>query len=407
MTIVRSASVGFHSALEIRMIARPWIAALMVCIVTSQTGAGVIELDLRQLERDRVLKVADAYLSEAAVTVTASRCDRSAGGLHDFYSEGDYWWPNPADPGGAYIQRDGMTNPQNFVEHRRAMVRMSIHVATLTAAWRLTHDRKYADHAIGHFRAWFVDESTRMNPNLQFAQAIKGVSTGRGIGVIDTIHLVEVARAASLLEKDKLLAGKDLDGTRRWFSDYIHWMTTSKNGLDEKKAANNHGTCWVMQVAAFAAFVGDEGKLAECRTQFKQVLLPDQMAADGSFPRELKRTKPYGYSLFNLDAMATICQILSTPGDDLWKFTTTDGRSMQKAVAFMYPYMMDKSKWPGKPDVMFWEFWPVRSPALIFAGIAYGEPKYLELWKSLEANPTNEEVLRNLPLRQALLWVDK
>jgi len=69
--------------------------------------------------------------------------------------------------------------------------------------------------------------------------------------------------------------------------------------------------------------------------------------------------------------------------------------------------MMDKSKWPGKPDVMFWEFWPVRSPALIFAGIAYGEPKYLELWKSLEANPTNEEVLRNLPLRQALLWVDK
>ncbi|HEY8749831.1 MAG TPA: alginate lyase family protein [Tepidisphaeraceae bacterium] len=389
------------------MIARPWIAALMVCIVTSQTGAGVIELDLRQLERDRVLKVADAYLSEAAVTVTASRCDRSAGGLHDFYSEGDYWWPNPADPGGAYIQRDGMTNPQNFVEHRRAMVRMSIHVATLTAAWRLTHDRKYADHAIGHFRAWFVDESTRMNPNLQFAQAIKGVSTGRGIGVIDTIHLVEVARAASLLEKDKLLAGKDLDGTRRWFSDYIHWMTTSKNGLDEKKAANNHGTCWVMQVAAFAAFVGDEGKLAECRTQFKQVLLPDQMAADGSFPRELKRTKPYGYSLFNLDAMATICQILSTPGDDLWKFTTTDGRSMQKAVAFMYPYMMDKSKWPGKPDVMFWEFWPVRSPALIFAGIAYGEPKYLELWKSLEANPTNEEVLRNLPLRQALLWVDK
>ena len=178
----------------------------------------------------------------------------------------------------------------------------------------------------------------RMDPDLQYAQAIKGVSTGRGIGVIDTIHLVEVARAASLLEKDKLLAGKDLDGTRRWFSDYIHWMTTSKNGLDEKKAANNHGTCWVMQVAAFAAFVGDEGKLAECRTQFKQVLLPDQMAADGSFPRELKRTKPYGYSLFNLDAMATICQILSTPGDDLWKFTTTDGRSMQKAVAFMYPY---------------------------------------------------------------------
>jgi len=172
------------------------------------------------------------------------------------------------------------------------------------------------------------------------------------------------------------------------------------------KAANNHGTCWVMQAAAFASFVGDNARLDECRKRFKEVLLLDQMAPDGSFPRELKRTKPYGYSLFNLDAMATICQILSTPTDNLWAYHTPDGRSMQKAVEFMYPYIKDKSKWPAKPDVMFWEFWPVRSPSLLFSGLAYKNPNYLDLWKSLDANPTNEEVLRNLPIRQPILWVE-
>jgi alginate lyase len=381
-------------------------ASLLLIVLLLAGAARGGEFDLAQLERPRLIPAADSFLSEKPVTVTASHCPRSGGGAHDFYSEGDYWWPNPANPTGPYVQRDGMTNPDNFVEHRRAMVRMSIHVATLTSAWRLTHDRKYANHVIDHLRAWFVTPETRMNPNLQYAQAIKGVSTGRGIGIIDTIHLVEVARSAMLLERDHILVGKDLEGTRAWFADYLHWMTTSKNGLDEMKAANNHGTCWVMQAAAFAQLVGDKNRTDECRKRFKEVLLPDQMAPNGSFPRELKRTKPYGYSLFNLDAMATICQILSTPQDNLWKYRTPDGRSVQRALEFMYPYIRDKSKWPAKPDVMYYQFWPVRSPALLFGGLALGKNDYLDLWKALDASPTSEEVLRNLPIRQPVVWVE-
>jgi len=257
-----------------------------------------------------------------------------------------------------------------------------------------------------HLRAWFVDEQTKMNPNLQYAQAIKGITTGRGIGIIDTIHLIEVARSAQILEKAGLLTGADLRAVKAWFADYLTWLRTSKNGQDEMNAKNNHGTCWVMQVAAFASFVGDEKVMAECRKRFKDVLLPVQLAADGSFPQELKRTKPYCYSLFNLDAMATICQILSTKEDNLWTYELADGRSMRKAMEFIYPYVQDKSKWPQKPDVMYYEFWPVRSPSLLFAGWAYGDEKYLSLWKRLEANPTNEEVIRNLPIRQPVLWMD-
>ncbi|HZZ29224.1 MAG TPA: alginate lyase family protein [Pirellulales bacterium] len=383
----------------------PW-----ACVAWSEepapSSSATPALDIRQLEHDRILKAADAFLTDAPITVTASQCPRSPGGPHDFYSEADYWWPDPNNPEGPYKARDGMTNPDNFVDHRHAMIRLSIHAGTLTSAYRLTGEKKYADAVIKHLQAWFVDEATRMNPNLEYAQAIKGLSKGRGIGVIDTVHLIEVARSAQILEQAGILKGETLQGVKKWFADYLNWMNTSHNGLDEKKAANNHGTCWVMQAAAFASFTGNEEMLSECRKRFKEILLPNQMAADGSFPKELARTKPYGYSLFNADAMATVCQILSTPQDNLWTYTTSDGRNMHAAVEYLYPYVQDKSKWPKPPDVMYWEFWPVRSPFLLFGGLAFHEPKYLELWKTLEADPTNAEVIRNLPIRHPLLWID-
>src|SRR5205807_4978689 len=139
------------------------------------------------------------------------------------------------------------------------------------------------------------------------AQAIHGVSTGRGIGINDTIHLVEVARAIEVLERSKALSTKELNGIKQWFADYLLWMTTSKNGMQERDAKNNHGTCWLMQVAAFAHLVGDQKLLDYCRGRFKTVIVPNQVAANGSFPEELRRTKPYGYSLFNLEALATVC----------------------------------------------------------------------------------------------------
>src|SRR4029078_9793255 len=134
--------------------------------------------------------------------------------------------------------------------------------------------------------------------------------------------------------------GDDGDAARAWFADSLEWLTTDQYGKDERDATNNHATCWVMQVAAFAHYTGNQVLMDDCRTRFKNVLL-QQMAADGSFPRELGRTKPYGYSLFNLEAMATICPALSTPEDVLWTFELPDGRGMRKAMAFMAPYIRD------------------------------------------------------------------
>jgi hypothetical protein len=369
----------------------------------ARVAAQLSRADLVAIERHRVLAAADRYLAEAPVTVTATRAERSAGGIHDFYSEGDYWWPDPSDSTKPYIRRDGETNPANFEAHRNAMRRLSQIVPALAAAYELTGDTRYARKAVDHLRAWFVAESTRMNPNLLYGQAIKGVATGRGIGIIDTIHLVEVAQAALELERRGALTGSDSSGVKDWFRQYVAWITTHQYGLDEKNNGNNHSAAWALQVAAFSRFVGDSARLEQTRTFFKDTLLL-QMAPDGSFPKELARTKPYGYSLFQLDVMGMLAEALSTPRENLWVYRRPDGRGMRQALAFMYPFIADKSRWPKPPDVMYYDAWPVRHPALLFGGLALHEPKYIELWKRLDPDPTVEEVVRNFPVRQPLLW---
>ena len=380
---------------------------------------------ISEIERARVITAADRYLKNPPQTITAYRAARSAGGLHDYFSEGDYWWPDPAKPDGPYIRRDGMSNPDTFVEHRRAMRRLSIEVPALAAAWLLTNENRYAAHARRHLRAWFADAETRMNPNVQYAQAVHGHLTGRGPGVIDTIHLVEVARAAELLHRRHAIPDAELRAIARWFTEYVEWLNTHPHGVEARNARNNLGTCWVMQVAAYASLVASGAtnagrsqaadSLEMCRTRFKTVLVPTQMAADGSFPLELERTKPYAYSLFNLDAMATICQIatLSRPADagrradDLWTFELSDGRGMGRALTFMARYIKDKGDWPHTRDVQYFDEWPMRHPALLFGGLALDRPDYVSLWKTLPADSEVDEVVRNFFIRQPLLWLSR
>jgi hypothetical protein len=378
-------------------------ASLLLILPGSQPHA----IDVAAFDRVRILKAANQYLSEAPVTITSSVSKRSAGGAHDFFSEGDYWWPDPNNPGGPYIQRDGLSNPDNFNDHRRYLMRLSVEVPALIAAWKITGDLRYGRHAARHLRAWFIDERTRMDPHLRFAQAIKGRVTGRGTGIIDTIHLVEVARAIEVLEGSQVLSEAELKTIKQWFSDYLNWIWTHPYGVEEREAKNNHATCWVMQAAAFARLTANQELLAYCRNRFKTVLVPNQMALNGSFPLEMRRTKPYSYSLFNLEAMAAICQILSTPEENLWAFELADGRGIRKAMEFMTDYIGDKKRWPLAPDVMYDQHWPMRQSSLLFAGLAFGRARYIELWKRLPPDSTVDEVIRNFFIRQPVLWIEQ
>lgn len=383
-------------------------AAMARCAFASSQNfvQGVFaKIDVAAIDHNRVMAAAQRYLKESPITITACTSSRSAGGKHDYFSEADYFWPDPKNPNGPYVQRDGISNPANFLDHRRLLLRFSVQAPALAAAWRITTQQVYAEHAAQHFRAWFVDPSTRMNPNLQYAQAIRGAATGARFGVIDTIHLVEVVRAVEVVADSGVLTRNDLNSIKEWFADYLQWMTTNHFGIEEMESTNNHGTCWVMQVAAFALFTGNKDLAEYARHRYTGVLLPTQMALNGSFPLELARTKPYGYSLFNLEAMAAICQILSTPQEDLWSFRLSDGRGMSQALAFMAPYIRNKKSWPLPPDVMYADAWPMRQSSLLFGGLALGRKDYLDLWKMLPADSEVEEVIRNFFIRQPVLWV--
>ncbi len=379
-----------------------FLFVLLSCVCFAQ---GNIKQQANTVLKQQVLTEAAWAMKQSPVTVTAESSPRSAGGKHDFFSEADYFWPNPANPDGPYINRDGETNPNNFVAHRKAMIRFSQIIGALASAYQLTGDEKYVKQALVHLKAWFIDPATLMNPNLSFAQAVKGSSTGRSWGIIDTIHFMEVAQGVLVMQKAKSFDQQSLKSIKQWFADYILWLDTSKNGVAEKLSKNNHSACWVMQVASFAKLCNDQPMLDSLRLRYKNVLLPLQMATDGSFPLELARTKAYGYSIFNLDAMTMICQILSTPKDNLWKFETADGKSIYKGITYLYPFVADKNKWTLKPDVMYWENWPVAQPFLLFGANTYQNQSWFNTWKSLDLKPTVEEVIRNVPIRHPLIWL--
>jgi hypothetical protein len=344
----------------------------------------------------QTLEKANKQLSLKPVTITTTVCSRSAGGKHDFYSEGDYWWPDPANPDGPYIQRDGETNPENFVAHRIAMIRFSDIVGTLASAYKLSHQKRYAVAAVDHFRAWFIDPETRMNPSLLYAQAIKGKATGRGIGIIDTIHFLEVIKALEALKSQ--ISSEDYAQIVNWFKAYTQWLSTHPYGLAERDALNNHGTCWALQVAVFASFTGNAALVDFCRKRYMQVYIPNQMDLNGSFPLELKRTKPYGYSLFNLDIMATLAHVLQ-----VWDWNMPDGRGIQKGIQFLLPYIQDKSQWQYPADIMYFDEWPIAQSCLFFAGL-HGNKVAMNTWRKLNHFPSNQEVIRNSPIRNPILW---
>jgi hypothetical protein len=355
-------------------------------------------------DRKRILKAANAYLTLPVSTITSYPSDRSPGGPHDYFSQADYFWPDPKNPNGPYINRDGQSNPANFNDHRKAMIALSIQMPALTAAWLLTGDKRYGQYACEHLRAWFVTPATRMNANLEFSQGVHGVSTGRSYGIIDTLHLVEVARAAGTVAP-AMLSTEENAALQQWFRSYLEWMKTSDKGKKERDALNNHATCWALQASEFARLIADDETRDQVYHQYTTVLLPDQLAADGSFPKELVRTKPYSYSIFNFDIMATLCESLEGAGRDPLTFHLPDGRGICKAAEFIYPYLKEKSTWPYRKDVEHFDALPVRSPGLLFTGLACHQEPYLALWKTLNPDPTDPEIIRNYPIRQPLLWV--
>jgi Alginate lyase len=311
-----------------------------------------------------VRELADAALNAGPWSVTTRRPKDVDAGPNDYYSEGPYWWPDPKNPGGPYIRKDGERYPGRFTANRNDLGSMCGAVLALGMGGYLLGDRSCGERASLVLSTWFLDPKTRMNPNLEYGQAVRGHNTGRGTGIIDTVSLIHAAEGVSLLDAAGMLDSKTGDGVRRWFADYLSWMATSKKGLDEKKAGNNHATWWTAQAAAYATLAGDEANRKMAWQRYREFLVPTQIQPDGSCPAEEARTNSLGYSTMNLDGFATICRIANTNGVKLWSFRSARGVGVEQAFRYLLPYVLRPESWKKQQISKF------SAEGTVFSGLA-------------------------------------
>ena len=295
---------------------------------------------------DSLKKQADGLLKMKPVSVMEKEFTPVSGNKHDYMSQAPYFWYDSSKTNGLpYIRRDGQHNPEiKKITDRTYIGRLETATKTLSLAWYLTGEEKYAQKATALIRYWFFNEATKMNPNLEYAQAIPGVNNGRGIGIIESRTLTGIADAAGLLANSHSWTATDTKQLKDWYSQYLNWMLTSKNGNDEHKAKNNHGTWYYVQAVDFALFSDDNKKALGLLNESKK-LLDSQLTKEGTWPLELARTNALGYSTFNTTAWFQLATLAEKVGVDLWHYKTSKGVSLQSAFEWLLPYALGEKKW--------------------------------------------------------------
>lgn len=295
-----------------------------------------------------LLQRADRTLGKPLYSVMSKTLTPDSGDKHDYMSFGPYWWPDPKKEDGLpFINRDGEVNPasRDSRSDRPKLSALTDELKILSMAYYLSKDNKYAERGAALINTWFLDKNTRMNPNLNYGQAIPGRAKGRGIGIIETRKLDKIVDALILFSGSKEFTDDIIRGTKKWFNDYLTWLLTSKNGQDEAKTKNNHGTWYDFQVAALALYCDRKD---DALTVFKRVdslRIPKQIKEDGSQPHELARTRSFDYSKMNIQGFLQLARLAEHLDFDLWN---SNEKRLLKAVLFLEPYSNEEMKWPHK-----------------------------------------------------------
>jgi hypothetical protein len=338
---------------------------------------------LASLKRD-----ADAALKMAAPTLV-DEFVAASGDTHDYMSQAPYFWRDSTKPDGLpYIRRDGERNPEinKFPDHR-LLDQMAEGAETLALAWRFTGEEKYAVKARELLITWFVDPKTRMNPNLQHAQAIPGINTGRGIGLIESRGLTRVVDAVGLLAGSPSWTDADQQALESWFGKFLDWMLQSQNGREEAAAKNNHGTYYDIQVMSFALFVGRTNLAQQVAEQARTKRIAAQIEPDGRQPLELTRTKAWSYSTGNLRGLMSLARLAEHVNVDLWRYQSADGRSIKKAINYLIPFAFGDAKWPHQQlgglskEALF--------PIIRIAALEYDDRQYRKLAAQIPELPVS------------------
>jgi len=323
-----------------------------------------------------MLKEAKLALSVEPVSVVDKEHLPPSGDKHDYFSIAPYWWPDSTKKDGLpYIRRDGQINPERYLTGDREKVRMlNTSVFTLSLAYCITGDETFAAHAVRFLQTWFLNPTTRMNPNLNYAQAVRGMNEGRGTGIIDTHDFIRVIDGIRMLEGSRAWTRVDADRMKQWFAEYLKWLSESNGGKEEAAATNNHGSLYDVQCVCIALFIGKTEQAKQVLRNVGTKRISVQIEPDGSQPLELARTKAYNYSLLNLEGLINLATLGQRLGLDLWSYRTPNGGCIRKAIDFLIPYTLGKKKWAW--DQIIPSEYERMIPILRMAAKAYNDPAY-------------------------------
>jgi Alginate lyase len=328
----------------------------------------------------RLRSDADRRMTLGPWSVTSDRPAGVALDPHDYYSDAPYYWPNPDDPSGPYVLRDGHLNPERFSANRNSLTQLCDTVFALGTAAYLFDDNRYAQRAARLIQTWFLNPKTRMNPNLEYAGAIRGLNDGRPSGILEGRVFIRAIQGMEFLARTGSWDTKDQEAVSKWFQEYLQWLTQSKYGLEEKASGNDQASWWTAQVAAVATFVGNDTIVKMAFSHYRERIFPRQIAPDGSAPREEARVSPW-YSVFNLEAFTLLCRIADVQGTDLWSVRGKNGSDLSSVIDYLKPNLSNPRVWSREQaadldtDALYF---------LAFAGMGMKKPEYIYLYQKLE-----------------------
>lgn len=296
----------------------------------------------------KLVEAAEHALKEKSFSVMEKTQTPPSGDKHDYISLGPYWWPDPNQSDGLpWIRKDGEINPltrENSTDYE-IKNKMFHNTNTLAMAYFFSDKKEYAYKALELLKVWFLNKKTKMNPNLNFAQGIPGKNTGRGIGIIEFAGITKIISAIEILELNKIMDATNSRNLRLWFSDYLHWLQTSENGIFEKNTKNNHATHYDVQIVSILLFLNKKEPAKQVLEAVKTERIAKQIEPSGEQPHELARTKSLSYSTMNLRGFTDLAFLGKKVGVDLWNYQAENGASIIKAYEFLKPYAEEKKEW--------------------------------------------------------------
>jgi hypothetical protein len=366
---------------------RMWDAALLPLIRTEvNKGNPAYQESWEKLQME-----ANKWLSKPNPTIVNKPMAPESGDKHDYLSLGKYWWPNPNTPDGLpYIRKDGKTNPEIEKFDRKTLGDFVDGTVKLTLAYYYSDKKEYADKAVSMIKSWYLDPKTRQNPNMNYAQAVPGVTDnkGRPEGIIDASGFIYVTDAIEILHAKGQLTTEELNDLRKWFTEFCTWLTTNPLGVKEGEAANNHSMAYDVQLTRYSLFTGDLTTAKRVLNEYTSKRLVPQIEADGKQPRELARVTSFHYSIANLGHMMDMCDLGKQLGISLYSTGQKPG-SIDMALQYLIPYINNESKFPYKDETKNWKGEAGTLVNLIYRASFYNpemSKQYLEIYNNLKEN---------------------